>query len=105
MEGAAAQAPEPEALAAPAKRLAAWGLDALIAGVVFTPLNPGFYSGEPSAGLFLVLLAPAVLLGFVCLVAFDGGQRGATPGKRVMGIRVADAQTGRPIGYCRAITR
>jgi uncharacterized RDD family membrane protein YckC len=91
--------------AAPVKRLAAWGLDALIVGIVLVPLNPRVYSRQPSAALFFALVVPAVLLAFVCLVGFDGGKRGATPGTRVMRIRVADAKTGRPIGYRRATRR
>jgi uncharacterized RDD family membrane protein YckC len=36
---------------------------------------------------------------------FEGGPRGAGFGKRALGIRVIDAQTGSPIGYPRAFVR
>jgi uncharacterized RDD family membrane protein YckC len=83
----------------------AWILDAFIAGVVVAPLNPGLYSRRPGEGFFLTMLIPAVALGLVYLAAFGGGQRGATPGKRIVSIRVADAATGAPIGYRRAAVR
>jgi uncharacterized RDD family membrane protein YckC len=92
-------------LATPGVRLLAWLLDAVLAGVVFTPLNPALYSSSPTAPLFLALSVPAIMLLLFCLVAFDGGRRGATPGKRIVGIRVADARTGGPIGYRRAAVR
>ena len=39
------------------------------------------------------------------MVGFDGGRRGATAGKRIVGLRVVDAQTGGPIGFGRAAVR
>lgn len=42
---------------------------------------------------------------FIYMILFDGGPRGATPGKRIVGIRVADAAGGGPIGYHRAAVR
>ena len=92
-------------LAKPVRRLFAWILDAAVLGIVFTPLNPGIYSSDPSPTLFFVLWGSAMPLIFAYLVAFDGGERGATPGKRVVGIRVADAQDSGPIGYRRATIR
>jgi uncharacterized RDD family membrane protein YckC len=94
-----------ESLAAPGLRFIAWIVDALIAGVVFIPLNPALYSDGTDRSLFFALFVAAVVLWFVCFVAFDGGRRGATPGKRVVGIRVADEQTCGPIGYRRAAVR
>jgi uncharacterized RDD family membrane protein YckC len=92
-------------LATPVQRFAAWVLDAFIAGIVFTPLSSILWSSNPSPWLFVALLAPAMVLLFVYLVLFDGGRRGATPGKRIVGIRVADARTGGPLGYRRALIR
>jgi len=94
-----------DALATPAQRLPAWVLDAVIGGLVFTPLNPILYSSRPSLLLFVALLVPTMLLLFGYLVLFDGGARGTTPGKRVIGIRAADATTGNAIGYRRAAVR
>ena len=92
-------------LAARSVRLLAWFLDAVIAGFLFIPLNPLLYSDEPEPGLFFALGVPAMILVFVYLIAFDGGRRGATPGKRILGIRVADEQSGSAIGYRRATVR
>jgi uncharacterized RDD family membrane protein YckC len=92
-------------LATPVARFAAWVLDAIIGTLAFTPLNPMIWSSNPSESLFFALWAPTMVLLFIALVLFDGGQRGATPGKRIVGTRVADARTGAPIGYRRALIR
>jgi uncharacterized RDD family membrane protein YckC len=76
-----------------------------IAGVVFILLNPLLYTDDPSVVLFNVLGVAGTIGVFVYMILFDGGERGATPGKRILGIRVADARTGGPIGYRRAATR
>jgi uncharacterized RDD family membrane protein YckC len=84
-------------------------LDALIAGVVFLPLNPVLYrwgSGdEPRTRLFVALFIPAMLLALAYLAAFDGSARGATPGKRILGLRVADMNSSGRIGFRRAALR
>jgi uncharacterized RDD family membrane protein YckC len=46
-----------------------------------------------------------MLLLFAYLIAFDGGPKGATPAKRLLGLRVADAASGGQIGYRRATIR
>lgn len=63
-------------LATPIQRFAAWMLDAFIAAVAFTPLNPILHSEQPSPTLFFALWSVAMLLLFAYLVAFDGGPRG-----------------------------
>jgi uncharacterized RDD family membrane protein YckC len=92
-------------LASPSQRLSAWVLDAFIASVVLLPLNPILYGSRPNGTLFAPLFIATILLLFVYLVLFDGGPRGATPGKRMVGIRVADADTREPIGFRRAAVR
>lgn len=94
------------AYASPPRRVLAWCLDAVIAGIVFIPLNPQLYT-DPSEdrSLWLALGLVSTILVFPYLVAFDGGPRGATPGKRVVRIRVADAADGSAIGYRRAAVR
>lgn len=90
----------------PPRRALAWLLDAVIAGFVFIPLNPQLYadaSEDPS--LWLALVLASTILVFLYLIAFDGGPRGATPGKRIVRIRVADASEGGAIGYRRAAVR
>jgi uncharacterized RDD family membrane protein YckC len=89
--------------AEPWQRLAAWALDAIAAGIVLTPFNPLLYDRTPGSGLFFALSVPGLVALFVCLVLFDGGMKGATPGKRMVGIRVTDAKIGRAavrrVGY------
>lgn len=92
-------------IAEPPRRCAAWAIDAAIAGVLFMPLNPILYSRRPSIGLVVALLAPSLLLLCVYLVLFDGGERGATPGKRLLGLRVLDEFGADTIGYRRAAIR
>jgi uncharacterized RDD family membrane protein YckC len=87
------------------QRFAAWVLDSTIASLAFTPLNPAIYTENPSSGFFLALWSAAMVLIFVFLSMFDGGPRGATPGKRIVGIRVVDEQTGTAIGYRRGALR
>jgi uncharacterized RDD family membrane protein YckC len=80
-------------------------LDGTIAALAFTPLNPAIYTDDPSGSPFLALWAPSMLLLFLFMILFDGGPRGATPGRRIVGIRVADEGTGEAIGYRRATIR
>ena len=47
----------------------------------------------------------AILVSIAYFVYFEGGPRGAGPGKRALNIRVCDIQTGAPIGYTRAFIR
>jgi uncharacterized RDD family membrane protein YckC len=59
--------------------------------------------------LALILHDPGALLGilvaFGYFIYFEGGERGATPGKSAMGIRIIDAHTGAPIGFGRSALR
>lgn len=61
-------------------------------------------------GIFVALLkAGGYALGFIVGISyytyFEGGLRGQTLGKRVLGIRVVDFDTGGSIGYGRAAIR
>jgi uncharacterized RDD family membrane protein YckC len=64
-------------------------------------LLPHGYAIDHSA----LRVAASTILAFPYLIAFDGGPRGATPGKRIVRIRVADAAEGGAIGYRRAAVR
>ncbi len=59
--------------------------------------------GGGAVAVFLVifLLAIAVWIYFLYLV----GSRGQTPGKKIMGVKIVDAQSGQPIGMGRAFLR
>ena len=65
-------------------------------------------------GVLLILLAAVInragsalglLIGIGYFIYFEGGPTGQTPGKRMLGIRVVDFETGGPIGYGRAVLR
>lgn len=92
-------------LASPAQRIAAWVIDALLWTLALTPVNPFLYTSRPSPPLFFSVWAAAMVLLFAYLTVFDGGASGATPGKRIMRIRVIDAEGEGPIGYRRAAIR
>jgi uncharacterized RDD family membrane protein YckC len=103
--GTAALSSADPMLASPARRFWAWVIDAAVLGVLATPIDPILYSRHPTVGFAAALLAPALVIAFVYLVLFDGGARGATPGKRILHLRVTDELTGGPIGYRRAALR
>jgi uncharacterized RDD family membrane protein YckC len=85
-------------------RFTAWMLDWVIATVLVTPFNPViYYSSAPDFWVAATLGAAGLAAAFVYFVMFDGGERGATPGKRILGIRVGDEVTGRAIGHRRAV--
>jgi len=58
-----------------------------------------------SAGLLILGYLLLVVGGIAYEIYFHGGPTGQTLGKRAMGIRVVDANTGGPIGYGRAAVR
>jgi uncharacterized RDD family membrane protein YckC len=78
------------------RRFGAWFVDGLIVGVVDLILR--LLIGEVGA-----ILSIFVSAGY--FTSFEGGPQGAGFGKRALGIRVIDAQTGGPIGYPRAFVR
>lgn len=68
-----------------------------------TSVDGGFFAGM-FGGLIISFLIVTVL-GIVYYVYFWGGEKGQTPGKMAMRVRVVDADTGGPIGYGRAFVR
>jgi uncharacterized RDD family membrane protein YckC len=62
-------------------------------------------AGSNSGGLVAFGYVVGVVGGIVYVVYFEGGPTGQTLGKRAMGIRVIDFNTGGPIGYGRAFLR
>jgi uncharacterized RDD family membrane protein YckC len=84
-------------------RLGAYLLDSIIYGIVAVIL---IAVAAVVSDVLLVLAIIAVTLGSVAYyVVFEGGPSGATPGKRVCGIKVVDAETGGAIGYGRSFVR
>jgi uncharacterized RDD family membrane protein YckC len=80
-------------------------IDIAIWIAVLTPADPFLYTSRPTAALFTALWLAAIVVLFAYLTLFDGGLRGATPGKRIVGIRVVDAESETPIGHRRAAIR
>jgi uncharacterized RDD family membrane protein YckC len=84
-------------------RFGALLLDGLIVGVPSVILI--VIAAQISTGLAVLFY----VLYFVAYIAYpiyyEGGPTGATPGKKICGIRVIDMQTGGSIGYGRAFIR
>jgi uncharacterized RDD family membrane protein YckC len=85
------------------RRLVAYILDGIIVGIAF-----GILVGI-GAAIGDSLLAIAYVIGTAGSIAypvyFEGSPSGQTPGKKALGIRVIDFNTGGPIGYGRAFVR
>lgn len=71
-------------------------LVAVVIGILFAALKGAALKGAGYA---------IVLLGIAYFIYFEGGPTGQTLGKRALGIRVIDFETGGPIGYGRAFIR
>jgi len=84
--------------------MAAGLIDALLAGVIFVPLNLAL-GGLASNTVLLVTPVLGLLVALFALAAFDGSQRGASPGKRLLSTKVVDAETAQPIGLRRGLLR
>lgn len=76
-----------------------------LAIVIFVPVVLIDRNSEVLAGLASLVLFAVATAAFVAYAALEGGRRGQTIGKRLMGIRVIDYGTGAPIGIGRAILR
>jgi uncharacterized RDD family membrane protein YckC len=69
---------------------------------------PDHYGNTSTAGGGVAIIALALLTGVVVTLGYhllNGGQRGQTIGKRIVGIQTRDAETGGPISYPRAFGR
>ncbi len=77
-------------------RFAAALIDGVLVGVIDVVLSVILHGGGD---------ALALVVSIAYYVYFEGGPRGAGPGKRIMDIRVCDIETGGPIGYGRAFIR
>jgi uncharacterized RDD family membrane protein YckC len=94
-------------MAGPLLRAAAYLIDFTIRGIVLAIAGFGLslagiaIGGRVADGLMLLSW---FLLDWLYPVAFEAGKRGATPGKRLMGLRVVQA-TGSPITLGQAVVR
>ena len=94
-------------IAGPYVRVLAYAIDLLIRGGVIIAaslllLLVGMVIGERVATGFSLLLM--FLLTFFYYVLFEAGKRGASPGKRIMGLRVVDT-SGAPITFGQSFIR
>ncbi|MGH2734495.1 MAG: RDD family protein [Actinomycetota bacterium] len=115
----APQATTRVALAGWGRRAAAIVIDGLLLGVVLAigfvlvlavmgGLDGSIVTTESNDEATAMLIAVGVanfLIAPAYYTLFHGGPSGATPGKRILGLRVADSLTGAPIGYGRAFLR
>jgi uncharacterized RDD family membrane protein YckC len=58
-----------------------------------------------SSTLGVLAYVLAIVGSIAYFIYFEGGPKGATPGKQIVGIRIVDMRTGGPIGYGRAFIR
>jgi len=65
----------------------------------------GFESNQLDPALFAAFGLPALLTITGLAAHCDGGRRGATPGKRLLKLRVVDVLNGEPIGFRRGLIR
>ena len=79
------------------QRFAAWLVDVVILAVVQTVLS-AILGRSAGQGL-------GALIGLAYLIYLEGSPSGQTVGKKVMNIRIVDADSGAPIGYGRATLR
>jgi uncharacterized RDD family membrane protein YckC len=94
-------------MAGPMVRAGAYIIDLLIRGAVLMVGNIGIgFAGIAIGGRMAqgLLLLSWFLLDWIYPVIFEAGKRGATPGKRAVGLRVVQA-TGSPITVGQAVVR
>jgi uncharacterized RDD family membrane protein YckC len=111
MPDQSAAAPPREALADFWRRLAAAFLDWILVGVLAAAvgellgvkvISPASTAGDNA---FQPAPGPFILVGLVYFTYFHATIAGQSIGNKIMGIRVLDADTGRPLPYVRAFTR
>ena len=94
-------------VAGPLRRAGAYALDVLIRGGLMWVASMSLRMLGIAVGEHLasgVLMLAWFLLEWFYPVLFEAGKRGATPGKRLLGLRVVQA-TGSPISYGQAVVR
>lgn len=91
-------------------RVAAYLLDTLILLIPIVVILAILFAANPSDssaawGVLVVAYLVTLVLPFVYFTVLHGNERGATYGKRALGIRVISDMDGGPIGYGRAFGR
>jgi uncharacterized RDD family membrane protein YckC len=85
--------------ASPGRRLLGYIADGIIGTLLFAPLMGLIYNPDDDAASLFAATGSLLLLFVGYLILFDAGPRGATPGKRLMRIRVVDEGGAPRIGY------
>ena len=106
--------PPPEALVGFWRRLVAAFLDWLLVGILAAAIGqlfgveiptPSSVAGDNGTLEFQPAPGPFILVGLAYFTYFHATIAGQSIGNRIMGIRVLDAGTGRPLPYIRAFVR
>jgi uncharacterized RDD family membrane protein YckC len=106
--------PPPEALVGFWRRLVAAFLDSLLVGILAAAIGqlfgvevpaPSSVAGDNGNLQFQPAPGPFILVGLAYFTYFHATIAGQSIGNRIMGIRVLDASTGRPLTYVRAFVR
>ncbi|MBM3679174.1 MAG: RDD family protein [Actinobacteria bacterium] len=89
------------------KRAAAYILDGFILGIGLAAalIVAAVAGGHREDGVFPVVAWVYYLTAPAVYTTYFHGTTGRTPGKRLLGLRVADARDGTPIGFARALVR
>jgi uncharacterized RDD family membrane protein YckC len=97
-------------LANPERRIGAYLLDSVIAVIAASPfflgmqLTGAFSDDKLDIGVYFAWFIPAMLVVYGGIVYLEG-EKGATPGKWLLGIRVRDVESDQVIGWRRALGR
>lgn len=92
------------------RRAGGYVLDSLISGLLFSPfllamrLSGGWVEDRIDSGALFTWGVPGYVL-VLGLIVYLEGEKGWTPGKRILGMRVEDANRGGTIGWPRALLR
>jgi uncharacterized RDD family membrane protein YckC len=114
--GAPTEAPALEApldgceTASPLKRFLAALIDSVISSLVLLPLTIAvlllvFQEDVTLLAQILVGVGAALPAAYAVLLLWLVGSKGVTPGKAIVGLRIAGSRTGSPIGFLRALGR
>ena len=109
-ESAGPSEPAQLALAGWWSRVGAYFLDVIVLVAPLVVMFGVLFALDPDddSGVWVVvalLYVAALVLPFVYFTVLHGNERGQTVGKRALGIRVVNAETGGPIGYGSALAR
>jgi uncharacterized RDD family membrane protein YckC len=83
------------------------GHDAICTRSGFSREDRFYQCREPNAGLLVlgILLLAAGYFGYIAFLVIRLGRTGQTPGRKAVGIKVVDKNTGQPIGGGKALGR